>query len=343
MSKTQEEIFAQTEALVQTETVLEEASLRLGQYFDKSVSGIVFLGCGSGALLGGAAAAFFEMHSPYKAVSLTGGAVMMEPCKYRDLFQDSLVVVVSRSGQTSEVIYALDAMKKQTTFRTLGFLADRGTPLESRMDFTVHLPFAYDESVCQTRTISVFYYCLIRLKELLMGSSVHQDACRMFFRQQGAFLKQLEKSAEAITGLHWNTVMILADSFIGETAKIGALAFAEMAAVPASCSGVLDYWHGFSVLSGPETLFLIDAHRNVQEYAKKTSRRLQAYGSRQVVLGNGDAWEEVSEFISVPSDEPDCITGLRLLNACQMIAFKKAVKEGRDPDRPGGLTPYIAF
>lgn len=338
------EIFTQNDSLLRTREQLFRQKNELTSLLGSSYKSIIFMGCGSGYMLSRGAAEMFSVHTDKKAVALAGGEVMMHPEKYKDLFEDSLVVITSRSGETSEVAYSLTEMKKLASFKILGILSKEECTLRPMTDLSVLLPWTYDNSVCQTRNISNFYYSLSMLLAFYNGDEALADSFSAYLDVQAEFIGKLEADCKKIAELSWESVTVLADGEVCGIASEGGLAFTEIAILPGDYSNILDYRHGPIVLVNEKKLMIVLLNKKTDAHQKKLVSDLKARNGYVITLGLGN-----KEFWG--SDYHVCLDyldrfeawGLPYINLCQVLAFSKAVATGHDPDAPEGLNPFVKF
>lgn len=344
METIRREIFSQNESLIKTKEQLYLQKEELTAFMHQPCKSIVFLGCGSGCMLSTGAAAMFSMHTDKKAVGLAGGAVMMEPTKYKGLFDDALVVITSRSGETSEVVYALNEMKKLTSFRTLGILSKEDCTLRPMMDLSVIIPWTYDHSVCQTRNISNFYYSLSMLLAFYNGDDELADSFSVFFDIQNDYIAKLGEDCKEIAQKEWNSVTVLADGEVCGVANEGGLAFTEISILPGDYYNILDYRHGPIVLVNSSKLMIVLLNNKTDEHQKKMIADLKVKGGYVITLGPADRAAWGSDYhVCLDGIKRSEAWGLPYINLCQILAFSKAVANGHDPDAPEGLNPFVKF
>ena len=344
METIRREIFTQNESLLKTKEQLYLQKGELTAFLRQPCKNIIFMGCGSGCMLSTGAATMFSFHTDKKAVALAGGAVMMDPAKYKDLFEDSLVIITSSSGETSEVVYSLRELKKLTSFRTLGILSNEECTLRPMMDLSVIIPWTYDHSVCQTRNISNFYYSLTMLLAFYNGDEALADSFSAFFEFQPEYIAKLEEDCKEIARVGWDNVTVLADGEVCGIANEGGLAFTEISILPGDYSNILDYRHGPIVLVNSRKLMIVLLNPKTDEHQKKMIADLRARNGYVITLGLSDREFWGSNY-HICLDKLDRFEawGLAFINLCQILAFSKAVENGHDPDAPEGLNPFVKF
>ncbi len=338
------EIFTQNEALLKTHRELLNQKEALCAFMRQPFSNLIFIGCGSGYVLSSGSAALFSVGTSKKALAFAGGEVLLHPEKYKEVFTDALVITTSRSGETSEVIYSLRKMKEMTHFRTLGILSKENCTMKELADFSVLLPWSYDESVCQTRNISNFYYALTMLFAFYTADADLEKSLSAFLAEQSEYLKTIEPPCRELAQKGWNNVTTLADGEISGIAAEGALAFTEICILPGEHSRFLDYRHGPIVGADPHKLIIALLNGEEETHQKKLIADLIARGAHVVTLGQKtkDFW---GSAYHIPLDHilRREVWGLPLINLCQVLSFYKALACGHDPDAPEGLNPFVKF
>ena len=72
---------------------------------------VIFMGCGSSFSLAKSMAGTVNMRTKAHAYALPAGDAALHAGRYAGMAQGALIVPVSRSGSTSEVMFALDALR----------------------------------------------------------------------------------------------------------------------------------------------------------------------------------------------------------------------------------------
>jgi len=342
MDTIKREIFTQTDALLKTREALFAQKQALTDSLRGDYKTLIFMGCGSGYMLSCGGAYLFNIHTDKKAVALAGGEVLMAPDRYRKLFEDALVVVNSRSGETSEVVKALKEMAKTASFRTIGILAKEQCTMRDMMDICVLIPWAFDESVCQTRNISNFYYSLSMLYAFYADDTALADSFSAYFDMQRDYLAAIEPECKEIAAKSWNNVTVLADGEVCGVASEGALAFFEISILAGEYFNLLDYRHGPIVAADESKVVIVLLNPGETTHQKKMVDELVAHKSCVITLGEGTK-ESWGSYYHIALDHIDRyeVWGLPLVNLCQVLAFHKALANGHDPDRPEGLNPFV--
>lgn len=342
METIKREIFSQPEALRRTGAALLIRRKEICEFLQRDDSSILFIGCGSGYMLSCGGAYLFNVHTNRKAVALTGGEVMLAPQRYKNLFRDAVVVVTSRSGETSEVVNALREMKELVPFRMLGILAKENCSMEKMVDLCVSIPWAYDESICQTRTISNFFYALDMLYAMYAGDESLIAEFSACIDRQRDYLAQIDGLCTELAERDWNNVTVLSDGDVCGVAQESALAFTEISTVPSEHSGFLDYRHGLVAVADMKKLVIALLTPGDVKQQNEMVSEIRDRGSIVVTIGHGEAsqWNSNYHIALKPGSRTET-WGLPLVNFCQIMAFRKALANDHDPDVPAGLKAYV--
>ena len=157
MSLTYSEVKQQYAALQQTYDYMLSKRQEIVEFFRaRSGASVIFAGCGSSYCLSESAAFSVRLRAGQPAVSLAGGDLMLNVERYRPLLNNAVLVAPSRSGSTSEVVEAIRLIQEKQQIPVLALSCVTGSPLSVKADLSLELPWAFDHSVCQTRTVTNF-------------------------------------------------------------------------------------------------------------------------------------------------------------------------------------------
>lgn len=134
------------------------------------VKSICVLGCGSSYSLAKSAATLLSQQAGIPATPIAAGDLLVNFPAYKRTLEHSAILLLSRSGATSEVVRAAALCKQQFGSRILSICTQAGAPVEAHTDLDLILPWAYDKAVCQTRTVSNLYIALLGLAYIAGGN-----------------------------------------------------------------------------------------------------------------------------------------------------------------------------
>ena len=344
MTLTEREIFSQQEAL---ERALEAFSARreqLGAYISPEQKRYVFVGCGSSHMMAQSAARAFALEPGVSAYALAGGDYLLAPEDYRGMVEGSVVVFFSRSGATGELLRAAETMRTVCGVRILTVTMAEQSPLEALSHCTLAMPWAHDQSVCQTRSVTTFYTVILLLWALYRGDAALEEDVAKVARGSTARLESLRPALRDLTHGGFTDVVVLADGVLCGIAAEAALAFTEVCMVSGKSFHLLDYRHGPKVLGSPDTLYLLVVRPQGQQLQRDMAADVAATGGTVVLLCPREHTSGWDAGLVIPCDAARFASyGIPLIQAAQVLALERALHTGIDPDHPKGLDSFITL
>ncbi len=305
---------------------------------------IAYLACGSSYYISQSAALSAWIRLGLPSLAMPAGDLMLHHDTYRGILADALLIAPTRSGSTSEVLLALDKAKKQEPIRpVLAVTCVENGEVAGLADYVLELPWAFDASVCQTRTVSNLYAANLLLIAIWCGGQGLIDDLGRAIETGPAFMDRFETKLAGIAREPWRRVVVLADGELRGIAREGALAFTEIARVPGSYHHLLDVRHGPMVLVGEDTLVLAALSREGAQYEEGLLADLIKQGATVVTYSDTPAPPRPGTKLHADSGcgmDP-AARGLHFIFLAQALAYYKAVHKGVNPDQPEGLDAWI--
>lgn len=340
MSLSRTEIFNQYSSLKKTIHLLRERRDDVLSVLSHSTR-FAFFGCGSSYSLAKSAAAAATLYGADGAFSLAAGDFIVNFEQYKKALTGTCAVFISRSGKTSEMLIAAEILRNWDINCTIVALcATEKAPVSGFADLSIELSWAFDNSVCQTQTVSNLYVASLLLLALHYKDTALEQELLNIVEKGDAFLASLPKQIEPLYEAPWERAVVLADGVSAGIAEEGALAFNELCVLPSNFYHVLDVRHGPMVLIGKGTLvvLLCSASENTRQLALLND--LKHRGAYTLVVAEDDAFTEADTLIKLP--RCGCaVGGLLLINVIQLLALGIANSRGVDPDNPDGLDSWI--
>jgi len=339
MDLTYKEIQDTFHALRKTAAYLDERWDEIKAFLTNK-SRFIFVGCGSSYSVAKSFAAICNLHSSVPASALAAGDVLLHAARYKKMADGAAVVFISRSGRTSELVMALDALVSQgVSMSVLSLVAAEDSPLGAKSDLTLATPWAFDESVCQTRTVTNFYFMSVYIWAKYAGNQATLDDLQHILQSGSEYSVRAETVAKEIAAQAWSRAVVLADAELEGLAEEGALVFKEVCQLPGNYYHVLDFRHGPIVLLGEQALVLV-ALGVGDELERNLLGDLKAKGAKVVVFS--DAPIDLCD-ISYGRPLSHMARGIPFILLCQLVAYEKSKVTGANPDQPDGLDSWIAL
>lgn len=264
------------------------------------------------------------------------------------LYTDSLssidcIIGFSRSGETSETVWALEKAKSRGCL-TIAFTNNLDSSMARIADVAIPVYAGEEKSVVMTKT-----FVNLTLSGLYMGA-------RISGREQLIDeFKDLDKVASSILEESRNledrsTSMLLGESSvycIGEgvcygSARESAIKLIETSRILASYFHAMEFRHGPISIADEKPIIAIALKDSSWKYIEKLIADIESVASKLILVTNsGEYRMERTIVYKVYSDKPAELLAALAVIPIQRIAYRVALSRGLDPDRPKYLSRYI--
>lgn len=343
MYKTEKEIFSQYEALAMTYDYMLGRKGELESFVKTgNFDSLTFIGCGSSYSLCKSAETSAKMRLGLRVNAIAAGDLMMNFPLYENMLKNSLIIAPSRSGSTSEVVMAVTKAKEALGLKCISISMVKESKLSMIADISIELPWAFDESVCQTRTVTNLYLADLMLVAFMAGDSKLVEELKAAVAAGSEYIHKNVETLRAIAAKDWKKVVVLADSELEGIAEEGALAFNEICMLPSNYYHLLDVRHGPMVLINPETLVIVVTTPYGGEYQKDLVKDLKVKGAYVLAaVTSNDSSVGADCSIELPAGSNYGASGVPFIFIPQALAFFKSLARGTNPDEPQGLDAWI--
>jgi glucosamine--fructose-6-phosphate aminotransferase (isomerizing) len=332
------EIMDQKESVAQAVNQDEAEILAVAEAI-RNAKGTFLAGCGTAGKACMAAEYFFSVIAKHH-VNFTPAS---EFKLYHHFLQpQSLLIVVSQSGETADVLEAMNVAKAAGS-KVLSIVNVRGSSIDRASDYTLHINAGPERAVASTKALTgqlavlvlVAYALAGKLQEgkklLLEVSSMINDMLNPRYVERLEALAQKIKDHENlyIIGKGWNYPMAMESAIkIQEVSYIHAEGFA---------GGELK--HGpIALIEEGTPCIVLAGNDEVLPDILSNAVQLKARGAR--VIGVSPERNEIfDEWIKVP----DAGTAQAIVNIIpiQVLSYFLAVQRGKDPDMPRNLAKSV--
>jgi glucosamine--fructose-6-phosphate aminotransferase (isomerizing) len=339
------EIFSQPEAWAAALNVLNETRrsvLDIGTAgsFDQ----VIFTGCGSTYYLSLAAAALTQ--------ELTGRPSRAFPASELWLYPGSsyvagktLLVAVSRSGETTETLRACQAFQgdKRGNLLTLSCYGDM--PLAKMGALNIVLPSGQEQSVAQTRAFSTLYLGTVALACLWAD---REDLFASLSKLPEAGTRLLKNYTSLATGLGHDTSI---DRFywLGSGPRQGlacelSLKMKEMSLSHSEPFHFMEFRHGPKSMVTPSALVIGLRSSANEKYESAVLADVKALGGRVLDMAETDSPASprgADRGVRFESGLDEAVRNVLYLPVGQIIAFERSISKGLNPDSPTNLDTVV--
>ncbi len=302
------------------------------------------LGCGSSYMLAKSGAALFASFPATAANAIPAGDYIVDPVFWADTVQDSIVIALSRSGLTSEMVRAVKHIKDSFGCPVISVTAKEGNDLSPMSELDILLPWIHDNSVCQTRTVTNLYAAILLLAAKYSGDMSLYNSVLAAGKSSNSFHLQNRQVLSDVAARDWDNVVVLADGPVCGIAEEGALAFTEIAMLTGRYFHLLDYRHGPIVVSGEKTLTLVLLRPGEEVLQGAMVRDVISHGGTVVTVSDqAENKYGAAVHIQIDGIEHYAAWGIPFIYVAQMTSLLKAIVLGGNPDQPKGLDAYISL
>jgi glucosamine--fructose-6-phosphate aminotransferase (isomerizing) len=256
-------------------------------------------------------------------------------------FARSLVVGISQSGVSPDVVGVVEAARRQGA-PTLAITNDPASPLAAAAEQVVDLAAGPERAVAATKTYTTSLAALIRLSLALDAPSADEQSAVAGLPDAVAATLESEPSAaaaaRAIAGA--DRCIVLGRGFEYATAREWALKIKELAHVFADPYSAADFRHGPIALVEPGLPLLAIAPSGVTLAGMSgVVDDLIAAGAESVVMSDDAAMlSRARHPVPLPSGIPEWLRPVASIVAAQLVAYHVTCSRGLDPDAPRGIT-----
>jgi glucosamine--fructose-6-phosphate aminotransferase (isomerizing) len=311
---------------------LEPAGVAAPSAYDE----VLITGCGSTHYLAQWAACRCEELHGVRAVALPASELLLAPTAWlRDV--RTLLVVVSRSGETTESLRAVAAFRARGGGDVLAITCAPRSALAQAADATLAAPAAQERSFAQTRT---FTSMMLAVARWLLGPA-DRAVCDALAAAGDRTLDAGRGLVDALASERIRTFF-----FLGSGARYGLaceamLKMTEMALAPARAFHTLELRHGPISLVDERSavIALLEEPGGLEADVLSDMGRL---GARTTALAPAPV-AAADETLVLAPDVPPVWRDVLYLPALQMTAYERAVRAGLDPDRPTNLDAVVVL
>lgn len=302
----------------------------------------IFIGCGSSYYIALCAAATMTSLTGRAARAIPASEIILYP--ELALCQEKCVpVLISRSGQTSEVIKAAELLK-QRRIRTLAISCAPGQALEKLASLTIIVP-ADEQSTVMTRSFTSMLLALQYLAGNVAGNAAFCEALLRMPELAAAALKPVPDRVREFVGRHrFDDYVCLGHGPYYGLACEYALKTMEMSVAYAQCFHSLEFRHGPKSIVGPETLLTFLLSEQGYQAERDLLEEMKSLGATTLVVTNR-ADERVRAaadlLVELAIESPELARLAPSLVPGQLLGLYSGLKKGLNPDSPRNLTRAV--
>jgi glucosamine--fructose-6-phosphate aminotransferase (isomerizing) len=313
---------------------------------DDSIDEVIFIGSGS---------SYYQaqtMASTYR--KWTGKSAFAYPSSEIYLFRDHaavpdksyLLVGVSRSGESTEVILALDSVRGLENWTTCGITCYEDSKMAQMCECLVS-PEGKEKSTVMTKSLS----SMILMMQAATAMAAGKDKKLAEIRRVAELDRDVVERADAfvrdmVEKNDFNKYIYLGMGSYYGLSQEACLKIKEMSYVWTESYGTLEFRHGPKSIVDPGTLVVLILSERARSYEVQVAKEMQQYGAFVMIVtaqaGDDTAFAD-AVFEVGGADLSDDARSVLYLPALQYLGYYTAMKKGVDPDNPRNLTQVVVI
>lgn len=302
---------------------------------------VIFTGCGSTYYLSLAAAAAWQALTGTRARAVPASELWLFPDTVLSK-QETLLVAVSRSGETSETLRAMQVFRKQKGPDVLCVSVYPDAELLRNAPYSLVAQEAGEKSVAQTRSFTSMY--LLTLAAAYLASGDDQALADLQFlpdRFQPLVDRYESLSRQLAEDSRLNQFIFLGSGWHFGLACEVMLKMKEMSLSTSEAFHFLEFRHGPKSMVAPGTLIVGLLSDAAYEQEIKVLEEMHALGATVLAFVEKDQGVPADYVVELQSGLPDLSRAVLQLPFLQLLAYYRAMHKGLNPDRPANLEAVV--
>ena len=255
--------------------------------------------------------------------------------------QNALVVGVSQSGQSPDIVSVLEEGRKQNCL-TLAITNIPDSPLAHAADFVLDIQAGAEKAVAATKTYTTELMSIAMLSAALSESNEHWTELASV-PEWAQYVLQLDESlAQMAQRYRYMThCVVLGRGFNYATAFEWALKLKELTYTIAEPYSSADFQHGpIAMVEGGFPILAVAPKGKVFDTMKEMLTRLRNQHGAELVLisDDADSLALAQSPIQLPPQIPEWLTPLVSILPAQLFACHLTTVKGYDTEKPRSIT-----
>jgi glutamine---fructose-6-phosphate transaminase (isomerizing) len=251
-------------------------------------------------------------------------------------YQGKIVVAISQSGRSSDVLAALDALHPR---RTIALTNTADSPLGSRADLTIDVNAGPERAIPATKSVSCTAIVLLAAASRLAGETT-RDAPALIAAAHAvrAWLQSPHDVAEAARVIAVrHDVMVLGTDYGAPIARETALKFKESTYLHAEGFEAGEFRHGSAAMLDASSVVIGVLDEDALPIVARPLREAERSGAQRYVIGE----TKLDGLTRLGPTVGEAYNVLGWLVTAQLLALEVARARGIDSDTPRGLTKAL--
>jgi glucosamine--fructose-6-phosphate aminotransferase (isomerizing) len=307
----------------------------------------LFVACGSSYYLSRTIAAQWTRLLQVPCAAAPASELLFAPEEVLKRTGAGQVVLVSRSGKTTEVLRASEWLKTNAAVRTLGVTCSESSVLEQMCTHTLTLPWADEKSMVMTRSFTSILLLFERLGAMFAGDAGIASSLDRLPEKTATWLAANADKIRALGAKRRFADFV----FLGQgahywLAQEAALKLTEMSSSYAQAYHTLEFRHGPKSIASSDTLLtflLSDAAADDEIVMIEEVKKLGAATLVVVNRATPALARDSDLLIELGLDEPEYARLALTAIPAQLLGLSVGLRKGLNPDVPKNLTRAVVL
>ena len=315
----------------------------------ENVKKVIFIGCGSSYYIAVSGAFIFKKITGIESEAVPGSEMMFNPEVYlpnnKSNNEKTLLVPISRSGQSIEIIEAMNQFKEAENVIKIALTCDQNSKLVDITDYYIYSKMGLEKSLIMSRSFTSMLLGISFIAALWIED---QELINEIKKLPVLFKNNIQKWDKKIK-VHIDSLVYDKFEFLGQGSYFGIaneamLKMKEMAITVSEDFHSLEFRHGPKSIVDNKTLITMFIGEKSYQREKRLSKELKSYGGDLFIIGNkldNEIIEQTLLYFEINSNLNEEILSPLVLVPAQLLAYHLASKKGLDIENPKNLSKVV--
>jgi glucosamine--fructose-6-phosphate aminotransferase (isomerizing) len=342
------EIFSQPRIWRETDERFENSGIleRFVETFSPR-SPWLLVGCGSSYYLSRLISALWNKHTYIPATAVPASELLFAPEETLRRVGAEQVVLMSRSGETTEVIRAAELLQSHKTVETLAVTCNPSSVLAKLCTHSFLLDWADEKSTVMTRSFTAILLAFQRLGLQFVGDREFSAALDALPRAGQDWLDSNASRIQTFAGQRkFADYVFLGQGVHYWLAQEAGLKVMEMSSSYSQVYHSLEFRHGPRSIAGPDTLITFYISDAAKEAETTLVRELKELGAATLVIVNRATPELKGHsdlLVELVLDGPEFARYALTAIPAHLLGTAIGLRKGLNPDAPKNLTRAVVL
>ena len=300
---------------------------------------VIFTGCGSTYYLSIWASRLFQKKLIISSSALPASELWYATRDWTAPYKKPLLIAVSRSGETTETIKAVEKFKQNREGDVICVTCYPESRLSKAADLSVTTPAGKESSIAQTRSFTNMMCAIL----FLIDGEVPEQVIKNYEKISREYFDRYQQKAKEIgRDSSFTRFFFLGDGPLYGLANEAMLKQKEMSLSYAEAYHFMEFRHGPMSMIDPQSVVISLFNSWATTFELAVAKDMKKLKSTVIGIGNLEQEDEnLDTLFKLPNLIPADWLYPLYLPVLQLIAYERSIAKGLDPDKPNNLSAVI--